>query len=208
MSQEPKADDLEFIAERVIYAVDADSRGFDIGLQIGKPYETESGGWNCKVALIGYFGPRDITGVDSWQALMLGRRLLLSLLTYFEETGGKLFWERDGAEVMAEGLFEGIRPQRPEDLVVMTDEEYQRNIDSLTVEELQVIDDALLAAASNRFRKVAFVVGTAMTVNKEIGKQIPDLFYASRVRKLVDEGRLWSEGNLDHMRYSEVRLPE
>lgn len=33
----------------------------------------------------------------------------------------------------------------------------------------------------------------------------PDLFYAIRVRYLVESGRLVSQGNLSRMRYSEVR---
>jgi len=36
---------------------------------------------------------------------------------------------------------------------------------------------------------------------------LPDLYYANRVRVLVERGLLVAEGNLDYMRYSEVRLP-
>ena len=36
---------------------------------------------------------------------------------------------------------------------------------------------------------------------------IPDIFYSQRVRHLVEEGKLESQGNLGYMRYSEVRLP-
>jgi hypothetical protein len=35
---------------------------------------------------------------------------------------------------------------------------------------------------------------------------LPDLFYAERVRALVAKGLLISEGDLDYMRYCEVRL--
>jgi len=35
---------------------------------------------------------------------------------------------------------------------------------------------------------------------------IPDIYYANRVRALVEAGRLESQGNLDYMRFSEVRL--
>ena len=41
--------------------------------------------------------------------------------------------------------------------------------------------------------------------NRVIG--IPDVFYAQRVRKLVEDGHLEAQGNLAYMRYSEVRLP-
>jgi len=36
---------------------------------------------------------------------------------------------------------------------------------------------------------------------------LPDLYYAQRVKSLVSRGLLIAEGNLDYMRYSEVRLP-
>ena len=36
---------------------------------------------------------------------------------------------------------------------------------------------------------------------------IPDIYYAQRVRRLVAVGELESQGNLEYMRYSEVRLP-
>ena len=36
---------------------------------------------------------------------------------------------------------------------------------------------------------------------------IPDVYYAQRVRRLVAVGELESQGNLEYMGYSEVRLP-
>jgi hypothetical protein len=36
---------------------------------------------------------------------------------------------------------------------------------------------------------------------------IPDIYYAQRLRRLVAVGELESQGNLEYMRYSEVRLP-
>ena len=89
----------------------------------------------------------------------------------------------------------------------MTDEQQER-VNRLTAEEIQNIDDALMAGASTQFRKVARVVGIAMAVGSDNFKLVPDIFYASRVRKLVEEGRLVSEGNLEFMRFSEVKLPE
>lgn len=89
----------------------------------------------------------------------------------------------------------------------LTEEEYQERIDALTPTDLQRIDDALMAGASTQFRKVARVVGIAMSA-KEDEDRIPDYFYASRVRKLVEEGRLVSQGNLEFMGSSEVKLPE
>ena len=39
-------------------------------------------------------------------------------------------------------------------------------------------------------------------------KGIPDLYFAQRGRKLVEAGRLESQGNLSYMGLSEVRLPK
>ena len=90
----------------------------------------------------------------------------------------------------------------------LTEEEYQQRRDALTPADLQRIDDTLMANASTEFRKVARVVGIAMSAKGEADNRIPNYFYASRVRKLVEEGRLVAQGNLEYMRFSEVKLPE
>ncbi len=199
----------ELIAERTIYAIDKDSRGFEIRLMVGKPYQTDSkhGDWACPVAMIGLHGVfPDMHGVDSWQALTIAQQLIGRLLTYFVEDGGRLFWEENGAELTVEELFEPPT-EEPEPDVPMTDEQQER-VNGLTAEEIQNIDDSLMAGASTQFRKVARVVGIAMAVDSDSLKLVPDIFYASRVRKLVEEGRLLSQGNLEFMRFSEVKLPE
>ena len=76
--------------------------------------------------------------------------------------------------------------------------------------ELQVaaIDSALMSHATQRWRKVAMLVGLAMSSISNRVRGIPDVFYAQRVRKLVADGQLEAEGNLEFMRFSEVRLPQ
>ena len=76
----------------------------------------------------------------------------------------------------------------------------------LTNEDIRRIDEALVAEADSRWRKVARVVGFAIGRPGHI-PGIPDIYYAQRVRNLVEAGRLESQGNLDYMRFSEVRLP-
>lgn len=68
------------------------------------------------------------------------------------------------------------------------------------------IDAALLAQASFQWRKVARVVGTAMLKQPRRIAGVPDLYYAKRVQVLVRRGVLQAQGNLNAMRYSEVRL--
>lgn len=199
----------ELIAERTIYAIDKDSRGFEIRLMVGKPYQTDSihGDWACPVAMIGLRGAfPDMHGVDSWQALMLAQQLIQRLLSYFIEDGGKLFFDENGNELTVEELFTE-QPEMPAPDGPMTDEQQDR-VNRLTAEELQRIDDSLMADAAPQWRKVARIVGTALIANRDTIRNVPDIFYASRVRKLVEEGRLISQGNLEYMRFSEVKLPE
>lgn len=85
--------------------------------------------------------------------------------------------------------------------------EQQAKLAQLTEAEIQAIDEALLSNAHYRWRKVAMVVGLTMSNLPNRVPGIPDLFYAQRVRKLVQDSRLESQGNLAYMRFSEVRLP-
>jgi hypothetical protein len=78
-------------------------------------------------------------------------------------------------------------------------------VSQLNDNQLKLIDEALLAEADVHWRKVARVVGSAMRKPTHV-RGVPDIFYAQRVRKLVEAGRLESQGNLEYMRFSEVRL--
>jgi hypothetical protein len=78
---------------------------------------------------------------------------------------------------------------------------------SLTAEFIERIDAELLSHARQSPRKVAMIVSMAMRNESIRVPGLSDLYYAQRVRALVEKGALISEGNLDFMRYSEVRLP-
>lgn len=78
-------------------------------------------------------------------------------------------------------------------------------IANLSLDQIEAIDAALLAAAGTRWRKVAFVIATAMTGPASV-PGIPDVYYAQRVRALVAGGSLIAQGVLSRMRYSEVRI--
>lgn len=85
--------------------------------------------------------------------------------------------------------------------------EEQKLISRLAPLEIQRIDNELIANCTSHWSKVAHVVGTAMAKEDERIKGIPDFYYAQRVTALVQDGRLEAQGNLQDMRYSEVRLP-
>jgi Protein of unknown function len=87
--------------------------------------------------------------------------------------------------------------------------EQLRAFKALSAEDLEEMDRLLLSQASARQRKVAYIVGMAMTADKGTRfKGIPDVCFAARVAELVQAGRLESFGDLRRMRYSEVRLPD
>ena len=85
--------------------------------------------------------------------------------------------------------------------------EQQAIIERLSEAEIEQIDSALLSNAIYRWRKVAMIVMSTMSKIPYRVLNIPDVFYASRVRKLVENGYLESESDLRCMRFSEVRLP-
>ncbi|MBK8466580.1 MAG: hypothetical protein IPL32_12180 [Chloracidobacterium sp.] len=77
----------------------------------------------------------------------------------------------------------------------------------LTPSEVARIDNWLLSFAIHRGRKVAFLVMSAMQQLTAEIPSVPDAFYILRVQKLIEEGRLELDGNMDFWRQSEVRLP-
>jgi hypothetical protein len=86
--------------------------------------------------------------------------------------------------------------------------EQEAKIAQLTESDLNEIDDCILSNATTQWRKAAMVVALAMNALSDLFSDLPDSFYARRIQKLVAQGRLDSQGNLEFMRFSEVRLPE
>ena len=88
----------------------------------------------------------------------------------------------------------------------LTPEQAMR-VSRLKQEDLWEIDRVLLAQSAPAWRKVARIVGMTIGELSERLPNIPDVYYAQRVRRLVAVGELESQGNLEYMRYAEVRLP-
>ena len=90
----------------------------------------------------------------------------------------------------------------------LTDEEAVR-VAALSISELEQIDNALLAhAGPHHWLKVARIVGAVMTERPAHVTNVPDAFYAKRVATLVMQGKLESQGDLQRMRFCEVRIPD
>ena len=81
------------------------------------------------------------------------------------------------------------------------------HVSRLGQEDLWEIDRVLLAQCAPAWRKVALIVGMTIGKLSERFPNVPDIYYAQRVRRLVAVGELESQGNLEYMGYSEVRLP-
>ena len=86
--------------------------------------------------------------------------------------------------------------------------EQEAKVAQLSDEDIYKIDKELLSQACERWRKVARIVGIAMSELEDRVIGIPDVYYSQRVRLLVESGQLESQGNLEYMRFSEVRVPE
>jgi hypothetical protein len=70
------------------------------------------------------------------------------------------------------------------------------------------IDEAILANITDRWRKVARVVGSAMSQlgNRRAGRN--DFYFAERVAQLAKKGLIEYEGDLAQMGRCEIRLPQ
>ena len=78
---------------------------------------------------------------------------------------------------------------------------------ALTRADLEAIDDTILAHAASGWLKVVCVVVHTGDALKGRYPSLSYLFYAHRVQHLAAKGHLESQGNLAHVRVSEVRLP-
>ena len=79
-------------------------------------------------------------------------------------------------------------------------------VSTLTQEDLWDIDRELLTQSARSWRKVSRIVGQAIDKLSSRIPDVPDVYYAQRVRHLVEIGKLESQGDLHFMRDSEVRL--
>jgi hypothetical protein len=59
---------------------------------------------------------------------------------------------------------------------------------------------------SDQYSKVAFIIGQVMLELHAEYPAVPDMFYAARIKHLASTGVIEAAGNLDRIRFSEVRL--
>ena len=81
-----------------------------------------------------------------------------------------------------------------------------REAPSLTAADLQRIDECLLSHTSQEWRKVARVIGSTMAALGRKFSGVPDVLYTQRIKHLAEAGAIEAAGNLNRIRYSEVRI--
>lgn len=101
----------------------------------------------------------------------------------------------------------GLKPAPPyeNEPVPELTEEQLKSISELTPEKVKEIDAALFSYLSYTFQKVAKIVGLFMTKSGLHEKDIPDIFYAQRIEEMANNNQFEHQGDLKHMRFSEVR---
>ncbi len=92
------------------------------------------------------------------------------------------------------------------DRPLMPEEEAQARL--LTSADLKRIDECLLSNTSHQWAKVARVIGQTMLVLDREFAGLPDVFYSTRIKHLAESGAIEAAGNLNRMRYSEIRIPD
>ena len=94
-----------YIAERILYLKNTDEEVKEVNLGIGQPYKKEDGSWACPIQLKGLIEDlSDVSGEDSFQALMLAQNLARTLLNALTEKGWNVY-SYSNKEVDVDTLF-------------------------------------------------------------------------------------------------------
>ena len=93
----------------------------------------------------------------------------------------------------------------PEDDGTMNADEQARAA-TLTEAQLRTIDECILSNITHRLQKTARVVVLTMRTLGEQFPELPPIFYSGRIKHLAAAGLIEAAGNLNRMRFSEVRL--
>jgi len=81
-----------YIAVKKLYLKNTDDEVKEVNLGIGQPYQKADGSWACPIQLKGLFEDlADVSGEDSFQALMLAQNLARTLLNALVEKGWNVY---------------------------------------------------------------------------------------------------------------------
>jgi hypothetical protein len=105
--------------------------------------------------------------------------------------------------------FPELQPQEPlpDEPNTTIDSDDLAAIAALSQEDIDSIDSKLVSQCAAQWRKAARVIGATMSRGQPALSELPVGFFAQRLIALVKAGRLESQGDLQYIRFSEVRLP-
>ena len=109
--------------------------------------------------------------------------------------------------IVLQGCFKGenIKMKQPIDSVIT--EQDINYLKSLSVEALSAIDSVICSHTTGHWKKIAMVISKSY---RELEGKDPKLTYEqllSRLHHLINSGKLSSQGNINVMRFSEVKRP-
>ncbi|MDM4767192.1 hypothetical protein [Pelomonas sp. SE-A7] len=83
---------MTMFAERILQAIAPDDEEFEMKIRVGSP-RPDGDDWSCLVSITRIFEtPRELLGVDSWQAVQVSLQFVSTMLDDFVRRGGQLFW--------------------------------------------------------------------------------------------------------------------
>lgn len=103
-------------------------------------------------------------------------------------------------------LFGSADPVDETSLDPRMDAASQAFADALSTDDIALIDRKLLSHSVAHWRKSARVAASCLMELPEELKAIHPDFLSGRIKHLIDEGRLIHQGDLNRLRFCEIRL--
>ena len=86
------------------------------------------------------------------------------------------------------------------------DQEGREAIERLQEKDLLKIDQAILLALDRTWKNAGFVTAGVLIAAPDEYEDIPEAFYALRIRSLADDSRIEVKGDLEVLKTCEIRL--
>ena len=86
------------------------------------------------------------------------------------------------------------------------DQEARDAIARLGEHDLQKIDQAILSSLGREWKKAGFIAAGVMIAAPDEYEDLPEMFYASRIRALAEASRIETKGDARALKTFEIRL--
>ena len=90
---------------------------------------------------------------------------------------------------------------------VTLDQEARDAIARLDENDFLQIDRAILSSLSRDWKKAGFITAGVMIAAPDEYEDLPEMFYASRIRALAEAARIETKGDARALKTFEIRLP-